>query len=332
MYRFCFLDYVIYRLADCLDLVLHQAIELQIPQKEEKKTYSALDSNDASRAKVKISRVQSESLWYLAPSLLDSIRRLVGPFDQIPEIVGRRETHARRACRPWPDIRKGRLGDGGVGELDCRMVQQDTAWRGRQGRAVDEVEMGGGLGGGHEGEGGEEAGEVVLRGGVVCGELEAGDGCSYAEEDGAETFWALEYVGGVCVADVPVLETGGLHEEAEGAGGGGHRGGGRGGGGGESPRKHVNKAPRLASPPFPLSLSPPRASTPHPTAAPQPCPPPSTHTPPRRPRPQQNTPPPPQTRESRRSASASIPASSSQREAGPRGDARRPHSLSRGNR
>lgn len=31
MYRFCFLDYVIYRLADCLDLVLHQAIELQIP-------------------------------------------------------------------------------------------------------------------------------------------------------------------------------------------------------------------------------------------------------------------------------------------------------------
>lgn len=140
------------------------------------------------------------------------------------------------------------------------MVQQDTAWRGRQGRAVDEVEVGGGLGGGGEGEGGEEAGEVVLRGGVVCGELEAGDGCSYAEEDGAETFWALEYVGGVCVADVPVLETGGLHEEAEGAGGGGHRGGG--GGSGESPRKHVNKAPRLASPPFPLSLSPPRASTP----------------------------------------------------------------------
>lgn len=136
------------------------------------------------------------------------------------------------------------------------MVQQDTAWRGRRGRAVDEVEVGGGLGGGHEGEGGEEAGEVVMRGGIVCGELEAGDGCCDAEEDGAETFWALEYVGGVGVADVPVLETGGLHEEAEGAGGGGHRGGG--GGSGESPRKHVNKAPRLASPPFssfPLSTA-----------------------------------------------------------------------------
>lgn len=220
------------------------------------------------------------------------------------------------------------------------MVQQDTAWRGRQGRAVDEVEVGGGLGGGGEGEGGEEAGEVVLRGGVVCGELEAGDGCSYAEEDGAETFWALEYVGGVCVADVPVLETGGLHEEAEGAGGGGHRGG---GGGVESPRENMSTKPRGSR--LPLFLFPSlhrEHPHPHPTAAPQPCPPPSTHTPPRRPRPQQitpptaqatqPTPPPRQTRESRRSASASIPASSSQRGAGPRGDARRPHSLSKRNR
>lgn len=192
---------------------------------ERKKTYSALDGNDTSRAKVKISRVQSQPVWYFAPRLLDSLRRLVGPFDQIPKIAGRGEARPGRARGPWPDIRKGRLGDGRVGELDCRVVQQDTAWPGRRGRGGHEVELGGGLGAGQEGEGGEQAGEVVWRLGSGCGLLEPGDGSSDAEEDGAEAFWALEYVGGVWMADVPVLETGGLHEEAEGAVGGGHGGG-----------------------------------------------------------------------------------------------------------
>lgn len=120
---------------------------------EKKKTYSALDGNDTSRAKVKISRVQSQPVWYLAPRLLDSLRRLVGPFDQIPKVAGRGEARPGRACGPWPDIRKGRLGDGRVGELDCRVVQQDTAWPGRRGRGGHEVELGGGLGAGQEGEG-----------------------------------------------------------------------------------------------------------------------------------------------------------------------------------
>lgn len=217
---------MIYRLADRLDLVcIRSRLADIVRYSRKKKTYSALDGNDTSRAKVKISRVQSQPVWYFAPRLLDSLRRLVGPFDQIPKIAGRGEARPGRARGPWPDIRKGRLGDGRVGELDCRVVQQDTARPGRRGRGGHEVELGGGLGAGQEGEGGEQAGEVVWWLGSGCGLLEPGDGSSDAEEDGAEAFWALEYVGGVWMADVPVLETGGLHEEAEGAVGGGHGGG-----------------------------------------------------------------------------------------------------------
>lgn len=90
-----------------------------------------------------------------------------------------------------------------MGELDCGMVQEDGAGRGREGRGGHEVEVCCGLGGGYEGEGGEEAGEIVCR--VAL--LEAGDCSSDAEEHCAESLWTLEYVGCVCVADVPVLET-----------------------------------------------------------------------------------------------------------------------------
>lgn len=83
------------------------------------------------------------------------------------------------------------------------MVQEDGAGRGREGRGGHEVEVCCGLGGGYEGEGGEEAGEIVRS--VAL--LEAGDCSSDAEEHCAESLWTLEYVGCVCVADVPVLET-----------------------------------------------------------------------------------------------------------------------------
>lgn len=136
------------------------------------------------------------------------------------------------------------------------MVQEDIARCGREGRGGHEVEVGGGLGEGYEGEGREEAGEIVCGAAAL---LEPGDCSSDAEEDCAESLWTLEYVGCVCMADVFVLETRRLHKQPEGAFAGGH--GGEGGGRGESggrvesaPPKtcqQIPAAPRLAFSSFP---------------------------------------------------------------------------------
>lgn len=101
------------------------------------------------------------------------------------------------------------------------MVQEDIARCGREGRGGHEVEVGGGLGEGYEGEGREEAGEIVCGAAAL---LEPGDCSSDAEEDCAESLWTLEYVGCVCMADVSVLETRRLHKQPEGAFAGGHGG------------------------------------------------------------------------------------------------------------
>lgn len=93
-YQFWFPHYMIYRLTNCLNLVcLHQLSQMagylcRYSLHEKESTYSALDGNDTSRAEIKISRVQSQSVWYLTSRLLDPVRRAVGPLDQIPEIAG----------------------------------------------------------------------------------------------------------------------------------------------------------------------------------------------------------------------------------------------------
>lgn len=111
-----------------------------------------------------------------------------------------------------------------MGELDCGMVQEDIAGRGRDGRRGHEVEVGCRLGWGYEGERGEEAGEIACSAVLLaysvallaCVALfEPGDCSSDAEEDCAESLWTLEYVGCVCMADVSVLETCRLNKQPE---------------------------------------------------------------------------------------------------------------------